>query len=223
MSTAVKQARRSSVLTDVVMRQAEKAREEKKTEAATADQKFPNIKENAFFKLVFAEGKPEEKRSAIAQARTFSGTKEEMRQREKAYEEFKEYLSYQRELMAKPDHRAAGQRDLRPAADGVRRLHRRPARLRQEDRAADPGCSPRCFKPAHQRRLVRRHRPDRTRARARAGHPGQDRCQCGASQGHRIAAQAAPTTISPSCAPRRGLFGFGDIKAGGQGPDRTPL
>lgn len=100
MSAAPKQARRSSVLTDAVVRQAEKAREEKKIEAVTADQKFPKIKENAFFKLVFAEGKPEEKRSEIAKARTFSGTKEEMREREKAYEEFKEYLSYQRELMA---------------------------------------------------------------------------------------------------------------------------
>ena len=49
---------------------------------------------------MFAEGKPGEKRSAIAKARTFSGTKEEMRQREKAYEEFKEYISYQRELMS---------------------------------------------------------------------------------------------------------------------------
>ena len=100
MSTAVKPARKSSVLTEAVMRQAEQAREEKKTEAVTADQKFPKIKENTFFQVVFAEGKPEEKRSAIAKARTFSGTKEEMRQREKAYEEFKEYLAYQRELMS---------------------------------------------------------------------------------------------------------------------------
>ena len=100
MSTASKKARRASVLTDAVMRQAEQAREERKTEAVAADEKFPKIKENPFFQLVFAEGRPEEKRSAIAKARTFSGTKEEMRQREKAYEEFKEYLSYQRELMA---------------------------------------------------------------------------------------------------------------------------
>lgn len=100
MSTAVKKARRASVLTDAVMKQAEQAREEKKTETVAAEEKFPKIKENAFFQLVFADGKPEEKRSAIAQARTFSGTKEEMRQREKAYEEFKEYLAYQRELMS---------------------------------------------------------------------------------------------------------------------------
>lgn len=100
MSTAVKKARRSSVLTDAVMQQAERAREEKKVETVTADEKFPKIKENTFFQLVFAEGRPEDKRSAIAKARTFSGTKEEMRQREKAYEEFKEYLSYQRELMS---------------------------------------------------------------------------------------------------------------------------
>ena len=90
MSTAVKPARKSSVLTEAVMRQAEQAREEKKTEAVTADQKFPKIKENPFFQVVFADGKPEEKRSAIAKARTFSGTKEEVRQREKAYAEFKE-------------------------------------------------------------------------------------------------------------------------------------
>jgi chromosome segregation ATPase len=100
MSTAPKQARRASVLTEAVMRQAQQAREEKKPEAASADQKFPKIKENAFFQLVFADGKPEEKRSAIAKARTFTGTKEEMREREKAYEEFKEYLAYQRELMS---------------------------------------------------------------------------------------------------------------------------
>ena len=99
MSTAVKPARKSSVLTEAVMRQAEQAREEKKTEAVTADQKFPKIKD-PFFQVLFADGKPEEKRSAIAKARTFSGTKEEMRQREKAYEEFKEYLAYQRELMS---------------------------------------------------------------------------------------------------------------------------
>lgn len=100
MSTAVKKARRSSVLTDAVMKQAEQAREERKTETVAAEEKFPKIKENQFFQLVFADGKPEDKRSAIAKARTFSGTKEEMRQREKAYEEFKEYLSYQRELMS---------------------------------------------------------------------------------------------------------------------------
>ena len=100
MSTAVKPARKSSVLTEAVMRQAEKAREEKKTETVAAEEKFPKIKENPFFQLVFADGKPEEKRSSIAKARTFSGTKEEMRQQEKAYEEFKEYLSYQREVMA---------------------------------------------------------------------------------------------------------------------------
>lgn len=100
MSTASKKARRASVLTDAVMRQAEQAREERKTEAVAAEEKFPKIKENPFFQLVFAEGRPEEKRSAIAKARTFSGTKEEVRQREKAYEEFKEYLSYQRELMS---------------------------------------------------------------------------------------------------------------------------
>lgn len=100
MSTASKKARRASVLTDAVMRQAEQAREEKKTEVVAAEEKFPKIKENTFFQLVFAEGRPEEKRSAIAKARTFSGTREEMRQREKAYEEFKEYLSYQRELMS---------------------------------------------------------------------------------------------------------------------------
>lgn len=100
MSTAVKQARRSSVLTDAVMKQAQQAKEEKKVEAASADQKFPKIKENTFFQVVFGDGKPEEKRSAIAKARTFTGTKEDVREREKAYEEFKEYLSYQRELMS---------------------------------------------------------------------------------------------------------------------------
>ena len=54
MSTAAKPVRRSSVLTEAVMRQAEKAREEKKPEAVTADEKFPNIKQNPFFQLVFA-------------------------------------------------------------------------------------------------------------------------------------------------------------------------
>src|SRR5262249_20151313 len=100
MSSAAKPAPRPSVLTEAVMRQAQRAKEEKKPEVATADQKFPKIKENAFFQLVFGEGKPEEKRSAVAKARTFTGTKEEVRQREKAYEEFKEYLAYQRELMS---------------------------------------------------------------------------------------------------------------------------
>lgn len=90
----------SDVLTDAVKaRQTEKATA--KQQAAEADPRFANITANPFYQVMFAEDtKPEDKRSAITRLLTFEGTKEENRERIKAFELFKEFLQSQREEMA---------------------------------------------------------------------------------------------------------------------------
>lgn len=90
----------SDVLTDAVRaRQTERA--VAKQAAPEADPRFANITANPFYQVMFSEEtKPEEKRSAITQLLTFEGTKEENRERIKAFELFKEFLQSQREEMA---------------------------------------------------------------------------------------------------------------------------
>ncbi len=90
----------SDVLTDAVRaRQTEKATA--RQQAPEADPRFANITANPFYQVMFAEDtKPEDKRSAITRLLTFEGTKEENRERIKAFELFKEFLQSQREEMA---------------------------------------------------------------------------------------------------------------------------
>ena len=89
----------SDVLTDAVRaRQTEKA---VKAEAPAADPRFASITANPFYQVMFSEEtKPEAKRSTVTQLLTFEGTKEENRERIKAFELFKEFLQSQREEMA---------------------------------------------------------------------------------------------------------------------------
>jgi hypothetical protein len=88
------------VLTDAVRaRQTEKA--VAKQEAPAADPRFANITANPFYQVMFSEeNKPEAKRELVTRLLTFEGTKEENRERIKAFELFKEYLQAQREEMA---------------------------------------------------------------------------------------------------------------------------
>ena len=66
-----------------------------------SDPRYAEIAANPFFKVMFSDStKPEEKRSEITALLTYEGTKEENRERIKAFELFKEYLQSQREEMA---------------------------------------------------------------------------------------------------------------------------
>ncbi|NJM28913.1 MAG: hypothetical protein HC855_01140, partial [Rhizobiales bacterium] len=65
------------------------------------DPRFAGIAANPFFSVMFSENSsPEQKRSEITKLLTFEGTKEENREKLKAFELFKEYLQSQREEMA---------------------------------------------------------------------------------------------------------------------------
>src|SRR6185369_3802104 len=60
-----------------------------KKEAAAEDARFANISANVFYKVMFdSETKPEEKRVAMARILTYEGTKEENREKIKAFELF---------------------------------------------------------------------------------------------------------------------------------------
>jgi len=66
-----------------------------------SDPRYAEIAANPFFKVMFSDStKPEEKRSEITALLTYEGTKEENREKIKAFELFKEYLQSQREEMA---------------------------------------------------------------------------------------------------------------------------
>jgi hypothetical protein len=65
------------------------------------DPRFAGIAANPFFSVMFSENStPEEKRAEVTALLTFAGTKEENREKLKAFELFKEYLQSQREEMA---------------------------------------------------------------------------------------------------------------------------
>lgn len=89
----------SDVLTDVV-------RAKQNTAMATvvehqSDPRYAEIASNPFYTVMFAEASsPEAKRAEVTALLTYEGTKEENRERMKAFELFKEYLQSQREEMA---------------------------------------------------------------------------------------------------------------------------
>ncbi len=89
----------SDVLTDAV-----KAKQQPSVAKVTEQQSDPRYSEiaaNPFYKVMFSESAtPEVKRAEITALLTYEGTKEENRERMKAFELFKEYLQSQREEMA---------------------------------------------------------------------------------------------------------------------------
>jgi len=72
-----------------------------KEETKAKDSRFANIETNPFFKTIFDESlSPEAKQAAVTKLMTFTGTREENRERVKAFDLFKEYLQAEREAMA---------------------------------------------------------------------------------------------------------------------------
>jgi hypothetical protein len=72
-----------------------------KEETKAKDSRFANIETNPFFKTIFDESlSPEGKQAAVTKLMTFTGTREENRERVKAFDLFKEYLQSEREAMA---------------------------------------------------------------------------------------------------------------------------
>lgn len=89
----------SEVLTDTV--RARQAETSSASAVQASDPRYAEIASNPFYKVMFAEStKPEEKRAEITALLTYEGTKEENREKIKAFELFKEYLQSQREEMA---------------------------------------------------------------------------------------------------------------------------
>ena len=69
----------------------------KKAEIKQADSRFASIESNPFFKEIFNESlSPEQKQAAITRLLTFTGTREENRERVKAFNLFKEFLQAER-------------------------------------------------------------------------------------------------------------------------------
>jgi hypothetical protein len=72
-----------------------------KEEVKAKDSRFANIESNPFFQAIFDEAlSPEGKQAAVTKLLTFVGTREENRERVKAFDLFKEYLQSEREAMA---------------------------------------------------------------------------------------------------------------------------
>ena len=94
MSTA------ASLKTSPAVNDAVRARVAPKRQEARPDAKFADITANPFYAIMFSEATPEQKRSELAKALSFTGTKAEMKQRVAEFELFKEYLSAVRETMA---------------------------------------------------------------------------------------------------------------------------
>lgn len=76
------------------------AKEEVKKDPAA--EKFAKIADNAYYKIVFGDGSPEEKQKALAQALTYdaSKTKQENKERIADFALFKEYVHFERKRMA---------------------------------------------------------------------------------------------------------------------------
>lgn len=74
----------------------------KAAEAIVTSAKFDNIEGNTFFKIVFSDAAPEDKKKAVTAALTYNAeqTKEQNAERLKEFDVFKEYLQEQRKIMA---------------------------------------------------------------------------------------------------------------------------
>lgn len=98
MAATATSTKKSAVLTPEVLASAAAAH---KTVAKTQDSPFANIQTNTFAKIISDPNlKLEEKRAAVEQALTFTGSKEEMRTRVSEFEAMKEYLQSTRSEMA---------------------------------------------------------------------------------------------------------------------------
>jgi hypothetical protein len=99
--TSLKRSAATAPATAEVAKGKQTAQAAAKKETAAEDARFANIQANLFYKVMFdQETKPEEKRAQMAKILSFEGTKEENREKIKAFELFKEYLQAQREAMA---------------------------------------------------------------------------------------------------------------------------
>ncbi len=90
-----------------------KVREKKEVKEAAQDSKFASIKSNPYHAVFFNENlTPEEKKAQIVALQTFSGTKAENAERVAAFVEFKEYLQFKRQEMAKAFMKLASTSDF---------------------------------------------------------------------------------------------------------------
>lgn len=101
MSTAASLSRQQQLEQILAVRGRAAPTKAQKEEVQAKDSRFANIESNPFFKTIFDESlSPEGKQAAVTKLLTFAGTREENRERVKAFDLFKEYLQSEREAMA---------------------------------------------------------------------------------------------------------------------------
>ena len=101
MSTAASLSRQQQLEEILAVRGRAAPTKAQKEQVQAKDSRFANIESNPFFQAIFDESiSPEEKQAAITKLLTFTGTREENRERVKAFDLFKEYLQSEREAMA---------------------------------------------------------------------------------------------------------------------------
>lgn len=101
MSTSASLSRQKQLEEILAVRGRAAPTKAQKEEAKAKDSRFANIESNPFFQAIFDESlSPEAKQAAVTKLLTFAGTREENRERVKAFDLFKEYLQAEREAMA---------------------------------------------------------------------------------------------------------------------------
>jgi hypothetical protein len=101
MSTAAALSRQEQLNQILAVRGRATPTKAQKEEVKAKDSRFANIESNPFFQAIFDEAlSPEGKQAAVTKLLTFVGTREENRERVKAFDLFKEYLQSEREAMA---------------------------------------------------------------------------------------------------------------------------
>lgn len=101
MSTAAALSRQEQLNEILAVRGRAAPTKAQKEEVKAKDSRFANIESNPFFQAIFDESlSPEGKQAAVTKLLTFAGTREENRERVKAFDLFKEYLQSEREAMA---------------------------------------------------------------------------------------------------------------------------
>lgn len=101
MSTAASLSRQQQLEEILAVRGRAAPTKAQKEQVQAKDSRFANIESNPFFQAIFDESiSPEEKQAAITKLLTFTGAREENRERVKAFDLFKEYLQSEREAMA---------------------------------------------------------------------------------------------------------------------------
>jgi hypothetical protein len=101
MAGSAKLSRQEQLEEIIRVRGTTAASTKQKEETKARDSRFANIESNPFFQTIFDEAlSPEQKQAAVTKLLTFAGTREENRERVKAFDVFKEYLQAEREVMA---------------------------------------------------------------------------------------------------------------------------